>query len=301
MGTKNFRGSFVALVTPFDQYGRIDRTCLQELVRWHIQAGSDGLVISGTTGEAATQSDAERKKILQIALEAAERKIPIIAGTGTCDTRQSVRLTEQAQKLGADGCLAITPYYNKPTQRGCLLHFQEISRVGLPWIAYNNPGRTVVQLQPETIAKMTRLPNIAAIKESTNDPSFLQKIRALTNLPILAGEDALTYAMINEGAVGAISVVGNVIPSAWKKMVSLALRGDVKAKSLSDRYLPLCEALFRETNPQCVKYALSLMGKCPPHLRLPLVLPQEKVCEEIKQVLDRLSAPAEHLRSLQHR
>jgi 4-hydroxy-tetrahydrodipicolinate synthase len=288
---KKFRGSIVALVTPFNARGKVDEIKLQELIRWHIREGTDGLVISGTTGEAATQSDSERKKILQIALEAAERQIPIIAGTGTCDTRQSVHLTEQAIRLGADGCLAITPYYNKPTQRGCLSHFQEIDRVGLSWIAYDNPGRTVIQLQPETIAQMAELPHLAALKESTNDPTFLRKIRALTDLPVLAGEDALTFAMIQEGAVGAISVVGNVIPAAWKKMIELAIQGKGEAKILSEQYLPLCEALFRETNPQCVKYALSLMGKCAPHLRLPLVCPQEKAQEEIRAVLLQLNLP----------
>ena len=149
MGGISFRGSIVALVTPLTASGRVDIRCLQQLVQWHIHEGTEGLVCSGTTGESTTLSESDRKKVLQACLEAADKRIPIIAGTGTCDTKQSVHFTEVAQKLGADACLVITPYYNKPTQRGCILHFQEISRVGLPFIAYNNPGRTVVQLQPE--------------------------------------------------------------------------------------------------------------------------------------------------------
>jgi 4-hydroxy-tetrahydrodipicolinate synthase len=292
MGGISFRGSIVAIVTPFTAKGRVDGRKLQELVRWHIQEGTEGIVCSGTTGESTTLSESDRKKVLQLCLESAEKKIPIIAGTGTCDTKQSVRLTEDAQKGGADGCLVITPYYNKPSQRGCVLHFQEISRVGLPFIVYNNPGRTIVQLQPETIAAIGQMPHAAAIKESTNDVAFLGKIRALTSLPILAGEDALTCAMLQAGAVGAISVVANIIPAPWKKMIQLALNGDwVQAKSISDRFLPLCQALFRETNPQCVKYALSLMGKCSKILRLPLVEPNEAAQEEIRRTLLNLSLP----------
>ena len=287
-----FRGSFVALVTPFSAHGRIDARKLRELVEWHIQEGTEGIVCSGATGESTTLSEADRGKVLRICLEAAGKRIPVIAGTGTCDTKQSVHLTEQAQKLGADGCLVITPYYNKPTQRGCVLHFQEISRVGLPFIAYNNPGRTVVQLQPETIAAIGQLPNAAGIKECTNDPQFVAKIRSLTPLPVFSGEDALTYAMLREGAVGAISTVGNIIPSLWKKMIHLALSGHwERAKELSERYIPLCQALFLETNPQCVKYTLFLMGKCQPYLRLPLVLPTVETQAEIKRVLLHLSLP----------
>ena len=291
MGT-TFCGSIVALVTPFTASGRVDVRKLQELVRWHIHEGTEGIICSGTTGESTTLNDVDRRKVLSACLEAAEKKIPIIAGTGTCDTKQSVHLTEQAQKMGADGCLVITPYYNKPTQQGCILHFQEISRVGLPFIVYNNPGRTVVQLQPETIATIGALPNVVAIKESTSDPKFLSKIRALTALPILAGEDTLTYEMIAEGAIGAISVVANIIPSVWKQMIHLALDGKMEsARSIVDRYLPLCQVLFLETNPQCVKYALSLMGKCPLRFRLPLIEPQETAKEAIRSMFLHLSLP----------
>lgn len=302
MSGKSFQGSIVALVTPFTASGRVDARALQQLVQWHIHEGTDAIVCSGTTGESTTLTEADRNKILKVCLEAADKRIPIIAGTGTCDTKQSVHFTEMAQKLGADACLVITPYYNKPTQRGCILHFQEISRVGLPFIAYNNPGRTVVQLQPETIAEIGQLPNAAAIKESTNDPAFLAKIRALTNLPILAGEDALTVAMIKQGAVGAISVVANLIPAAWKKMVQLSLAKEwAQAEALSNRYLPLCQAMFRESNPQCVKYALSLMGKCSPRLRLPLVIPNESACDEIKTTMLHLSLPFAKISALEAR
>jgi 4-hydroxy-tetrahydrodipicolinate synthase len=287
-----FQGSLVALVTPFTAKGRIDVKALQALVRWHLQEGTEGIICTGTTGEAAVLSESERKKVLQVCLEAAEKKIPILSGTGTCDTKQTVRLTEGAARLGADGCLVITPYYNKPTPRGCLLHFQEVASVGLPFVVYNNPGRTAIQLQPETIAELAKLPYIAGLKESTHDPSFLRKIRALTTLPILAGEDDLTFEMLEEGAVGSISVVGNVIPQLWKEMIQLARMGHWnEARERSQLALPLCHALFLETNPQCVKAALLMMGKCKAHLRLPLVEPTEQVLQEIRSAMLRLALP----------
>ncbi len=292
MGKVVFRGSFVALATPFDKNFRVDVRKLQEIVRWQIEEGTDGIVCSGTTGEAPTLTPRDRARALQACLEVAEKKIPVVAGTGTCDTRQTIQLTEQAQRLGADGCLVVVPYYNKPTQRGCFRHFEEVSKVGLPVIAYDNPGRAVVALQPETIGAIGKLASVAAIKASVSDPAFLRKIRAASDLPILAGEDALAVAMIQEGAQGCIAVVANMIPRAWKRMIELALQGEFcAAKRLSDRYQGLCRAMFLETNPQCVKYALELFGKCSSRLRLPLVEPEEGTKRSILSEIIRLSLP----------
>lgn len=286
MDTVSFRGSFVALVTPFDSRGRIDVKALQGLVRWHVEEGTDGIVCSGTTGEAPALSEADRKKVLQVCLDAAERRLRVVAGTGTCDTKQTVRLTQIAARLGADGCLVVAPYYNKPSQKGCLLHFQAVSCVGLPFIIYNNPGRAVIQLRPETIAEIALLPHAAALKESTNDPTFLRKVRALTSLPILAGEDAITLEMLQEGACGAVSVIGNLIPRAWKEMIRLARQGEwEKAKEQVSGWMNLICELGKETNPIGVKTALGLVGRCRSGLRLPLTEPSEAFRSEVMRVL----------------
>ncbi len=288
----SFAGSFVALVTPFDARGRIDVKKLQSLVHWHVEQGTDGIICSGTTGEAPTLSDADRKKVLQTCLDAAAKRIWVLAGTGTSDTRQTVRLTQMAQKAGADGCLVVAPFYNKPSQKGCLLHYQAVSCVGLPFIVYNNPGRSVIQLQPDTIAAIALLPFASALKESTNDPTFLQKIRELTSLPILAGEDAITLEMIREGATGAVSVIGNAIPMQWKRMIQAAREGKWEiAKEYVDRYQPLIRAIGKETNPVGIKSVLARMGKCSHKLRLPLTEPTEAVQDEIRKELILLDLP----------
>ncbi len=288
----SFEGSFVALTTPFDTRGRIDVKALQALVHWHVEQGSDGIICSGTTGEASTLSDADRKKVLEVCVNAAEKQIWVVAGTGTSDTKQTVRLTQMAQKVGADGCLVVAPYYNKPSQKGCILHYQAVSCVELPFIVYNNPGRSVIQLQPETIAEIALLPFASALKESTNDPTFLRKIRELTSLPILAGEDSLTLEMIKEGASGAVSVIGNAIPRQWKRMIQAARAGKWKlAKEYMNRYQPLIRALGKETNPVGIKAVLAKMGRCKLKLRLPLTNPETAVQEEINRELILLGLP----------
>ena len=161
-----FHGAFVAVITPFDRKGRVDRKNLGKLIEWHIQEGTQGIVCCGATGEGVALDSAEKKRVVSICVEASEGKIPIIAGCGTSSTKQSVQLTEQMQRLGANGCLIVTPYYNRPSQRGCILHFQEIAKVGLPVIAYHNPGRTAVRFTPETVAEIGKIPGVAALKDS---------------------------------------------------------------------------------------------------------------------------------------
>ncbi len=285
------RGAFVALVTPFDAKGRIDRKTLEQLVVWQIEQGTDGIVLCGATGEGMTLPEADRKKVVAICVAAAGGRIPILANSGTADTRQSIRLTEQMLKLGASGCLITTPYYNKPMQKGCVLHFTEIAKVGLPVVVYNNPGRTA-RLEAETIAEIAQFPGIAGYKDSSGDLQFIRKVRQLCSIPMLSGDDHLTYDTLKEGGSGAISVIGNLIPKTWKEMIALALDKKWEAsKAIADRYLPLCKALFLETNPQCVKFAMSWMGKCRGDLRLPLIPPAAATQDRIKQTLIQLSLP----------
>ncbi len=287
-----FAGSIVALVTPFTRKGAVDYKALSSLIEWQIAQGTDGIVCTGTTGESCTLSDAERIKIALHCVQIATGRIPIIAGTGTCNTDQSVRLTAKAQAVGASGCLAVTPYYNKPTQRGCLEHFRSIARVGLPVIAYHNPGRAVVRLNLDTIRALGEIPGIVAIKESSGDLEFVKKIRSITELPILSGDDDLTCGSIQNGAVGAISVIGNIIPRGWKQMIQAALSNHVeRAQQLHQRYLALCKGIFLETNPQCAKYLVSQMGRCKPVLRLPLVWPTQETQDALRKIVLRLALP----------
>lgn len=285
----NAQGAFVALVTPFDRKGRIDWKCIEKLVSWHIGEGTEGLLCCGATGEGMAVSEKEKKKMVSLCVEVAENKIPIIVSSGTADTKQSVRLTEEMLKLGANGGLIVTPYYNKPTQRGCIRHFAEIAKVGLPVIVYNNPGRVCVRLEAETIAECAAIPGITGYKDSTADIALIRKIRKLSSIPILSGDDHLTYETLLEGGAGAISVIGNLFPKAWKTMISLALEKKWSpAKEIADRFQPLCKALFLEPNPQCLKFAMSWLGKCPGHLRLPLVSPTEMTQAQIVEEIARL-------------
>jgi 4-hydroxy-tetrahydrodipicolinate synthase len=280
----SFRGSWVALITPFHKKGGIHWTRLEELIEWHISQGTDGLVLCGTTGEGPCLSETERKKITAFSVEVARHRIPIFVGTGSNDTRRTVRETEAAQKLGVDGCLVVTPYYNKPSQRGCILHFKEVAKVGLPLILYHIPGRTAVRLQAETIVEIAGMEAVKGLKDSTRDLGMIRQIRKLVpDLAIFSGDDDFTLPLLKEGGVGVISVIGNVIPAGWKKMVHLGLEGKwAQADLLARRYLPFCKALFLETNPQCVKYLLSWIGKCESRLRLPLVEPPEEVQVQLK-------------------
>ncbi|MBX7067033.1 MAG: 4-hydroxy-tetrahydrodipicolinate synthase [Parachlamydiales bacterium] len=293
-----FTGSYVALLTPFDLKGRVDRKAIEKLVEWHIAEKTDGIVCSATTGEGATLSENERKKIEEICIKTAAGRIPIIAATGTNDTRASVRYTETALKLGAKGCLAVTPYYNKPSNQGCLLHFAEIAKVGLPVIVYHNPPRAVVRLTVETVEALGKIPNIVGFKDSSHDLEFVRKI--VPHIAVLSGDDDVTFDILKAGGVGAIATVANLVPRGWNRMVKACLEGRwEEAKALSDRYLPLIKTIFLETNPQCHKFALSWLGRCKPVLRLPMILPPEKTKAEIKKAILRLCLPQFHSYAVQ--
>lgn len=285
-----YQGSLVALITPFKRNGKIDSKSLEKLVEWHIAEGSDGIVCCGTTGESCTLNDREKILVTQICLNVSASRIPIFAGTGASGTRETCIMTEKVQKMGVQGCLVVTPFYNKPTPHGLSLHFQEVGKVGLPVIVYHNPGRTGAFYSAETIASLENIQGIKAIKTSC-DLALFQQIRKLTTLPLFAGEDDLTYAMMQNGASGAISVIGNVIPRGWKKMIALCLKGEwSRAEALSIRYAGLCKALFLETNPQPVKWAAKWLGFIASGaFRLPLTEPSLEVQKSIKEIFASLA------------
>lgn len=282
-----FTGSYIALITPFDLKGRVDYKTLEKLVEWHISEGTDGIVCSASTGEGATLNERERKKIAQVCIKTADKRVPVIVATGTNDTRVSVRYTETALKLGASGCLAITPYYNKPSNQGCILHFSEIAKVGLPVIVYHNPARAVVRLSVETVAAISRIPNIVGFKDSSHDLEYIRKIIPI--IDVFSGDDDVSFDILKAGGVGVIGTVANLVPRGWNRMVKACLQKRwEEAKGLSDRYLPLIHAIFLEANPQCHKFALSWLGRCKPVVRLPLILPPDHIKIEIKKALLRL-------------
>lgn len=285
-----FRGSFVALITPFDRKGRLDLKSLEQLVQWQIEEGTDGIVCAATTGEGVSLSPNERKKVAEYCLKTASGKVPILVSTGTSDTQMTVKQTEAALKQGAAGCLVVTPYYNKPSQRGCVLHFQEVARVGLPIVVYHNPTRAGIRLKVETVEELSRIPQIVGFKDSGYDLEFVRKI--VRYLPVFSGDDDLTYPILREGGAGAIGVSTNLFPRGWKRMVSACLEGRwEEGLKLFQRYIPFFKANFQETNPQGIKFAVSWVGRCQPIFRLPMVLPTEEVQKEIQKAIVRLALP----------
>lgn len=282
------KGSLVALATPFNEEGNIDFNALSELIEWHIESGTDGIVLCGTTGEAPTLSDEEMGELFREAVLIAKGRIPLIAGTGSYDTRKAVRRTEEAAKAGVDGALVVVPYYNRPTQEGCILHFEEVSKVGLPIIVYHHPGRTGIKLSVKTLARISELPCIAAIKDSTGDLDHAVELMQTITKPVLTGDDPLVVPMMAAGAVGVLSIVANIIPREWKILTTLLLAEQIgEARDFFRRYYPLVKALNLETNPQPLKFALGAMGKCSPAMRLPLIQPQEAVREQILKELSK--------------
>lgn len=271
-----FRGSIVAVVTPFTSDGEVDYSSFKHLIDWHAVEGTDAIVCCGTTGEAPTLTSEEQYNIFKIAIDVSNKRVPIIAGTGTYDTRKTVETTAHAKALGADGCLVVVPYYSRPTPEGCIAHYTEVSKVGLPMIVYHHPIRTGIKLSAQVLAEIARLPTVVAIKEASGGLELTQEIKQIIDIPIFSSDDTLTYAMLELGAAGGISIVANVIPRAWKEMIQSFHQGNCeKAKEIYTRYNSLFQSLVLETNPQCVKYALSLLGKCLPHMRLPLLQPRD--------------------------
>jgi 4-hydroxy-tetrahydrodipicolinate synthase len=276
-------GSQVAIITPFTKNNRIDEKALYELVIWHKQQKTDAIVCCGTTGETPTLSEEEKQLVIKICVDAAGGSMPVIAGTGCYNTYKSVERTCKAGEIGASACLVIVPYYNKPTQKGCVEHFKEIASVGVKIIVYHHPGRTGTSLLPYTFSLIEEIDNIVAIKEASGSLEFIDEIKKYCYLPILSGDDKLTIPIMAKGGVGVISVIANCLPSVMKDIVDLCNNNKhSQAQKIFERYRPLCDAIMLETNPQGIKYALSLMGKSGASLRLPLLEPATETKAIIK-------------------
>jgi 4-hydroxy-tetrahydrodipicolinate synthase len=268
-----FKGSIVAIVTPFKN-GTVDEEKLRELVEFQISGGTDAIVPCGTTGESSTLDYKEHDRVIEIVIQQVGKRVPVIAGTGSNSTAETIDLTRKAKELGADGCLLVTPYYNKPTQEGLYRHYTAIAdAVAIPQILYNVPGRTAVNLLPETVARLAEHTNIVAIKEATGSLQQASEILALAGdkIDMLSGDDFITFPMMTCGAKGVISVTANIMPAEIAALVDAFLAGDLeKARQLHLRMLKINNAMFVESNPVPVKTALGLMGKCSGEVRLPL-------------------------------
>lgn len=269
-----FKGSITALITPFRD-GRVDEKCFQDLVAWQIAEGSHGVVPCGTTGESPTLSHDEHRRVIELCIEVAKGKLPVIAGTGSNSTEEAIALTQHAKEAGADAALVVAPYYNKPTQEGLFRHYEAIVKaVDIPVIVYNIPGRSVVDINCDTMTRIARLPNIVGVKDATSDLARPLKMRLAAGPGFcqLSGDDATTTAFLAQGGVGAISVTSNVAPRACAQMHEAWMKGDLATcAELRDKLMVLHDVMFCESNPVPAKYMLSLMGKCAPDVRLPLV------------------------------
>jgi 4-hydroxy-tetrahydrodipicolinate synthase len=284
-----FQGSMVALVTPMQEDGAIDEDSLQRLVEFHVEQHSDALVSVGTTGESATLNEQEHCHVIRRTVEMAAGRIPVIAGTGANSTREAIDLTRCAMEAGAAACLLVTPYYNKPTQEGLYLHHKAVAEaVPIPQILYNVPGRTAVDMLPETVARLASLENIIGIKEATGSMQRVQDIldRCGDRLAVYSGDDATAMELMLLGGRGNISVTANVAPAAMHAMCAAALAGDREtAQRINDRLNILHSVLFVESNPIPVKWALHVMGLIPTGIRLPLTPLAENHRETVLQAL----------------
>jgi len=283
-----FKGSIVALVTPFAN-GKVDEKKLRELVEFHIQAGTHAISPCGTTGESPTLSHEEHRRVVEIVVEQVRHRVPVIAGAGSNSTEEALELTRFAKKVGADATLQVCPYYNKPTPEGQYRHFEVLAKVGIPIVLYNIPGRTGINMTPETIARLSKLDTIVAIKEAAGSLDQVSQILSLCGITVLSGDDSLTLPMMAIGAKGVISVTANVVPEGVREMVHAMLNGDLtQGFELHRKLYPLSKALFIETNPIPVKTALGMMRWIKPELRLPLCPMQPENERVLRQVLERL-------------
>jgi len=283
-----FKGSFVALITPFRD-GSVDEKALQSFVEWQVDQGTHGLVPCGTTGESPTLSHAEHKRVVELTVEAAKRRVPVVAGTGSNSTEEAIDFTRHAKKAGADGALIVCPYYNRPTQEGLYQHFKAIhDAVDLPILIYNIPIRTAVDMSVATMARLAKLPNVVGVKDATNDLARPLRTRAAIGADFcqLSGEDVTALAFNAQGGVGCISVTANVAPRACADMQEAWQKGDSeRAQRINDRLAALHDALFVETSPAPVKYAVSLLGKSTPEVRLPLVAASAEAQGKVQQAM----------------
>ena len=283
-----FTGSGVAIITPFNEDG-VDFPKLQELLEWHVDNHTDAIIICGTTGEASTMTEAERKSAIEFTVKTINNRLPVIAGTGSNNTKASVEMSRWAENIGVDGLLVITPYYNKTTQKGLVEHFKAINdSVSIPIILYNVPSRTGMNISPETLHEVSKLNNVIAIKEASGDISQIAKYKALCkdSIDIYSGNDDQVIPILSLGGIGVISVAANIIPKEMHDMCSLYLEGKhVEALKLQLDYLSLINTLFVETNPIPIKTAMNLMGFQVGDLRLPLCSMSNSNLEKLKSEL----------------
>ncbi|PIQ87686.1 MAG: 4-hydroxy-tetrahydrodipicolinate synthase [Candidatus Omnitrophica bacterium CG11_big_fil_rev_8_21_14_0_20_43_6] len=284
-----FEGSIVAIVTPFKN-GKIDEKRLRDLIDFQVGHGTSGIVPCGTTGESATLDFEEHEAVIRITIEQAKKRVPVIAGTGSNSTQEAIMLTRQAEASGADASLQVSPYYNRPTQKGLYEHFKAISQsVKIPIILYNIAGRTGVNIDPETIAKLARdCKNIVAVKEASGNLDQMSRIKQLCpkEFDLISGDDGLTLPVLSIGGTGIISVVANIVPQDVADLVSAFAKGNLKkAQELHYKLLPLIKAVFLETNPIPVKTAMGLLGMCEPGLRLPMCSMSEDNLGKLKKAL----------------
>ena len=283
-----FKGSIPALVTPFRD-GKVDEKALVDLVNWHVAEGSHGLVAVGTTGETPTLTHEEHEHCVEVVVKTAAGRIPVIAGAGSNNTDESVRLMEFARQVGADAALVVTPYYNKPNQRGLYHHFRTLhDAVDLPILIYNIPGRSVIDMTPATMGELAKLPRIVGVKDATGDVTRVseQHITCGHDFVQISGEDASALGFNAHGGVGCISVVANIVPRLSAEFQEAMLAGDyAKALGYQDRLMPLHRACFAEPNPAPTKYALSLLGKCTEEVRSPLVTLEDATKEKIRAAM----------------
>ena len=283
-----FKGSMVALITPFRGQA-VDETGFQKFVDWQIEQGTEAVVPCGTTGESPTLSHAEHNRVIELCVEVAKGRVPVIAGTGSNSTAEAIDLTRHAKESGADAALIVTPYYNKPSQEGLYQHFKAIhDAVELPIIIYNIPGRCVIDMSVATMARLAKLPNIVGVKDATNDLARPLRTRAAIgrDFAMLSGEDVTALAFLANGGDGCISVTANVAPRACADMHKAWRKGDAAAAMrINERLAPLHDALFVETSPAPIKYACSLLDKSSPDVRLPLAPASAQAQETVRQAM----------------
>ena len=283
-----FRGAIVAIVTPFKK-GKVDEAALRKLVEFQIKNGTDGIVPCGTTGESSTLSHEEHDRVIEIVIEAVNKRVPVIAGTGSNSTAEAIRLTRHAHEAGADGALMVAPYYNRPTQEGLYQHYKAVAdAVRIPIIIYNIPGRTGVNINPDTLARLAKVKNIVGVKEASGSIKQMSDVIRLCgpDFDVLSGDDLFTLPLMAMGGKGVISVISNVAPADMAAMVDAFDAGDLeKARALHHKMAPLIDSLFIETNPTPVKAALAMMKKISYEVRLPLYRMSDGNYEKLKKVM----------------
>lgn len=283
-------GPLVALITPFTFDGRVDFATFEKLLALQIEAGTKGIVLCGSTGESATVLDSEWEELISRAVAIAAGKLPIIAGTGSNSTSRSFLMTQRAKELGAAAALVVNPYYNRPNDEGCYLHYREVSKAALPLILYHNPTRTGRTFSRELMLKILQLEAVIGVKEASSNLQLVQDLCLTSKKPIVSGDDVMTLPIMKAGGTGVISVIGNLVPEQWNALVVFAQKGEFEsAQLIYNELLPLIEAISLEPNPIGIKYALHLLGKCALSYRLPLSAPSKKNGELIAQAVEKMA------------